>query len=246
MKAWDIFSHSVRLVWRNRWDALRISGALYAAYAVVQVLFLGSFDAGPTAGGDMTDIDPSEASGMVVAILLQFAITLWIAVAWHRFVLLEEYPGGWLPRFHGGAILSYLWRSIVIGFAIALVIVLPATLVATIAPVLSVFAILAGLFFAIVFGFRLAPALPAAAMGTQVGFKEAWDATRGETGTAIALAFIGVFAAILIQMPIFVIAALSEGLGNIAFIVVNWFVTLVSASVLTTLYGHYVQGRPIE
>lgn len=39
MKAWEVFSHSVRLVWRNRRDALRISVALYAIYALVQRCF---------------------------------------------------------------------------------------------------------------------------------------------------------------------------------------------------------------
>ncbi|QFS84687.1 hypothetical protein FIU97_18155 [Roseivivax sp. THAF40] len=246
MKAWDIFSHSVRLVWRNRWDALRISGALYAAYAVVQVIFLGSGTSPNGVEGDVTQMAPEELSTLFFAVLLQSVVTLWIAVAWHRFVLLEEYPAGWLPQFHGGAIFNYFWRSVAIVLAITLAIMVPVTLLVAIAPILSVFAGFAALFLAIVMGFRLAPALPAAAMGQPVGFRDVWSATEGQTGTAIALAFIGVFAAFVIQLPVFVVSAISPDLGNVLFIVLNWFVTLVSASILTTLFGHYVQGRPIE
>ncbi len=244
MKAWDIFSHSVRLVWRNRWDALRISGGLYAAYAVVQVVFLGSTDT--SNGIDMTEVAPEDLGGVFFAAFLQSVVTLWIAVAWHRYVLLEEYPQGWLPSFRGGAILSYFWRSLGIALVIGFAVVVPVTILVSFAPILSVFAVFGAMFLAIVLGFRLAPALPAAATGEPFGFSDAWSATAGQTGTAIALAFIGLTAVFVAQLPVFAVTAISPGMGNIVFIVLNWFVTLVSASILTTLYGHYVQGRPID
>ncbi|MHA6324463.1 hypothetical protein [Roseivivax sp. CAU 1753] len=245
MKAWAIFSHSVLLVWRNRWDALRISGALYAIYAVVQVTLLGGQDAMMDMDSDMIEMDPGEMGSIFFAALLQIVITLWIAVAWHRFVLLEEYPTGWLPAFHGASMLGYFWRSIVLGFGVAFAVGLPAAIVAVAVPVLAGVGVLFGLFFGIVLGFRLAPALPAAAVGDTFGFRQAWEATSQANGTAIALALLGVFAALLVQVPVLLVSSLSTGLGTIMFIVINWFVTLVSASVLTTIYGHYVQGRPI-
>lgn len=47
-------------------------------------------------------------SGMVVA----FIATLWIAVAWHRFVLLNEAPQGLLPAFKGDRVMAYLLRML--------------------------------------------------------------------------------------------------------------------------------------
>ena len=39
--------------------------------------------------------------------------------------------------------------------------------------------------------------------------------------------------------------AVSQPLGLVVLGVTGWFVTMVSVSILTTIYGHYVEGRPI-
>lgn len=246
MKAWDIFAHSVRLVWRNRANALRISLVLYVIYAVVQMVIAEPQEA-MVSGTDETPImGAGDAGTLFLLVILQVLVTLWIAVAWHRFVLLEEYPSGWLPQFHGGAILRYLALSLLIGLAIAFCVGVPTAIIAAFAPPLAVVAAIAGVLFAIVLGFRLAPVLPGAATGQGLGLGAAWEATRGATGTALTLAVIGLIALFVVQIPVFVIASISVALGTVAFLVVNWFVTLVSVSILTTIYGHYVEGREID
>ncbi|SFQ04343.1 hypothetical protein SAMN05421853_101407 [Roseivivax halotolerans] len=244
MKAWEIFSHSVRLVWRNRRDALRISVALYAIYALVQLVFLEDQSASPDEALQM--MEPGQAGTLFLVAILQVVVTLWIAVSWHRFVLLEEYPSGWLPNFHGGSMLKYFGYSLVIGIGVGLAIGVPVTIAAAIAPPLAAIVGLAGLFGAIVLGFRLASVLPAVATGKSLSFGEAWSATKGATGTALGVAAIGVVAALLVQIPAAIVMAVSSLLGTLVFVVINWFVTMVSVSVLTTIYGHFIEGRPID
>ena len=47
-------------------------------------------------------------------------VTSWVAVAWHRFILLEE-PAGLLPGISGRPIWSYLRKSIMLGLLIVLI-----------------------------------------------------------------------------------------------------------------------------
>jgi hypothetical protein len=49
-----------------------------------------------------------DAFSVIVVALLAMVIMLWVAVAWHRFVLLAEAPNGWLPIWNGSAVASYL------------------------------------------------------------------------------------------------------------------------------------------
>ena len=249
MKSWSILSHSALLVWRNRQDALKISGLLYLVAFIVQFSLGGISGDGP---GMMAEDAPEMATpadaGVLLAVMVQLLLTLWIAVSWHRYVLLEEYPKGWLPAFHGSRMLGYFGRSVLLFlavFAAAFIVALPIGLLAALFPPLGVVAPLAGLFVGLAVAFRLAPMLPGTATGQPLSLAQAFAATEGSSGTAIGLAFLGGIAAILIQLPGVLLMAVSQPLGLVVLGVTGWFVTMVSVSILTTIYGHYVEGRPI-
>lgn len=181
--------------------------------------------------------------------VLALVASLWIAVGWHRFVLTGESPRGWLPAWHGSEILSYLGRSIVIGLLIGLGIAVIGGLamgVAVAAP---------GLVGLVAFGlvglasyvfFRIGLILPAAALGEKLSLGESWQATRQDDKAILVLALIVMAGQFLITVPAMIDGDSSSVISLIYSIVVNWFATMIGISVLTTLYGYFVEGRSLD
>jgi hypothetical protein len=83
-------------------------------------------------------------------------------------------------------------------------------------------------------------------MGNRLTLSETWDATKGESATILTLAMIVVGASIVIQLPSWFNEDPSSIINLVYSIVVNWFATIIGISVLTTLYGHFVEKRPID
>ena len=246
MKGWQIFVHSVRLVLNNLDMAFRVSAVLYGVQAANQVaLYLN-----PPPESDEGFIMPSPEFASQALILGVFAIlaSLWIAVAWHRFVLEGERPRGWLPVWHGRETLGYLGRSILIGLLIGV-----AIMVATI-PVMVLSAMMPGLLGVMSIGlvglgayvfFRLGPILPACAVGKPLTLGEAWRATKDSDGAVLILALLVMAGNVLIQAPSFLGG--QGGIIDLVYqVVTGWFATMIGVSILTTLYGHYVEGRAID
>ncbi len=104
----QIVVHAFRLVFRNLSDALKVSVGPYLIGLVVAALAMMALGGSPAAwlsgNVDMMAGDPMAAAGLgfasLVAMLVMLFISSWVAVAWHRFVLLEEYPGV-LPALAG-------------------------------------------------------------------------------------------------------------------------------------------------
>ena len=74
-----------------------------------------------------------------------------------------------------------------------------------------------------------------------------WEATRGQTGTILILAVILV--AFSIGLQYLASLAFTDPFSLPAIVlngVVQWFVGMVGVSILTTLYGHFVEGRPLR
>jgi hypothetical protein len=194
-------------------------------------------------------------SFMIVA-LVGVIGTLWIAVAWHRHILLDEVPTI-IPAFRAGRIGAYFLRVLliglilmVIGFALGFV----ASLIASplLRPGVSpVMILVSGLILALivfvplfVIGTRLSTSLPAAALGAPKGIGDAWRSTAGQLGTFVVLAIILAVASFLSNY----VSNLLVGNWVLLLgwsIVVGWISSMVGLSILTTLYGHYVEGRPL-
>ncbi|WP_425097768.1 hypothetical protein [Tropicibacter sp. S64] len=244
MKGWTIFLHSVQLVLRNFDMAMRITLVLYLVQAAYHVV---AFMAAPR-GGDVSIFAPSDPAydGLLLLLGLGTIISsLWMAVAWHRYVLLEEQPVGWLPRWQGSRILGYLGRSILIGLLIGLSLAVTVGVLVFV-PFLRVLVlpgmVLAGSYFF----FRLGVMLPAGTVDQKLTLAESWSATRDKDGAIVVLALIMAVGSFLLQVPSLVSGNPHSPLTLVYNLVTGWFATMIGISILTTLYGHYVQGRPID
>ena len=250
MKGLEIFVHSVRQVFGNLGPALRISAVLYLVQVAGMVL-LGGFDpSGAMFGMQTGQVDwPSLFATLALALVTG----LWIAVAWHRYVLRVEQPGAAVPPFHGDRILSYLGNSllivlilipvsIVLGLIVGL---LASPFVSSAEPSLAVALVFGLLVYVpvVIIGYRLSVVLPASALGEPLGLGGAWAATQGEAGTILALALVSLVSAFVIDLPAtYLLGGIAAQLWTVA---TQWVVLMVGISILTTLYGHFVEKRPL-
>lgn len=238
----SLFVHSVRLVlgdWRN---ALRISGLLYLIYAIPALILALLF---PT----------PASSGFVVVISAILAIVafVWIAVAWHRYVLLDEMPSGNLPAFDGRRMLSYGGYSLLLGVIAVVLSLVVSTIVGFIAiPLLSYVGVfitgLLALAAVLIVSYRLAPILPAIAIDKPITLAQTWEATKNANRPIIILAIVSAVAALVIDIPAVVLALagpIGAFLGMLWMLVTGWVKMILGVSIVTTLYGHYIEGRAI-
>lgn len=259
MKGWQIFAQSVLRVFNNLGAALRISAVPYIIIAVVFAVLLL-----PIMGLIMNRAAMTAAvqSGsfpwinFIIAVLVALIGTLWIAVAWHRYILLDESPG-MVPPFRADRIFSYFLRAlliviILIPIAIVLSLVAGLILAGFVRPGASSTVILLGsIIFGLlvylpvfVIGMRLSAALPGAAIGAPKGIGDAWRATAGQLGALVVLAIILTVVSFVSDYISTLLAGTSVVL-LIWSIVFGWISAMVGASILTTLYGHYVEKRAL-
>ena len=105
-----IFIHSVQMILRNRADVFRLA-ALPFVVALGALLALGTLGSAAKSGGMP---NPGAALVFLPLLFIAGACALWFIVNWHRFILLEEYPPGWMPKFRGDRVLSYLGHSLLL------------------------------------------------------------------------------------------------------------------------------------
>lgn len=251
MKGLQIFRHSVRQVTGNLEGALRVSGVLYAVQVVIGLLLGFGMMTGSSMGpGDMS---AGMGIGALVVLLVAIVTGLWIAVGWHRYVLLNEKPA-LLPTFRQDRMLAYFLRSLLLG----LIILLPAIVWGMVVGVLftpfvgggvglvSVLLMTLIIQLPLVFlGLRLSAALPGQALGAETEVLAGWRATAHDNRALAELAVIivaAIFVLNLIGLLVFGHSAITSLLWQV---VTNWFVTMIGVSVLTTLYGHYIEKRAL-
>lgn len=245
MKAWQIFTHSVRQVFGNLQAALRVSWAIFLAEMALSVLFGAS-------GFSMPLSAQSAPADMLLTGLMACALllgSLWIAVAWHRYVLLVEEPQRLLPPFHGRPMLDYLLKSLGIALVIVLIGVVMSLLsalllVPLLGPLAGSLSIFAVLIPCLVVGYRFSAILPAAALGRPIRFTAGWEATVGESGVMFGLAAISTFATLLLSLPGLILGPIPV-LGLLWELASGWVQLMVGISMLTTLYGHYIEKRAL-
>ncbi len=251
----EIFVHAVRMVVNDLGTALRISALPMALVLVAAWVFAGGRMVMNEDVGALMRSGQVSGLGAFVLFIVGIVTSLRIAVAWHRFILREEAPTGFVPPFNGGAIGSYLVAGLI--FALILILVaIPVSLLAGL--VLFPFAAggggRPGLFGAVLFGlvlylpvayvaYRISPILPSAALQQRMPLKDAWYATATSGAAFVVLTVVSVLAALIALAPANLLGAF---LGGIWLFVVQWATILVGASILTTIYGHYVEGRALN
>lgn len=255
MEGVRIFIHAVRMVLGNLNVAFRIAGVLLVIFLGMNLAlgdaYLTGMPVSNTTGPMM------QTSGLAFLFsVLQLIFGLWVAVAWHRFILLEETPGAYLPAWNGAANWAYLKAGFVLGL-IVLLAVIPMMMIAGLlmAPMFMATSpsIFAGLMaFLIMYipaayiAYRLSPTLPAAAIGDRMGLKDAWVETSPSGSAFVVLTVVSVAAGWLIGTPTMLLASVSTTLAMLWSAIAQWVTVLVGASILTTIYGRYVQKRDLN
>ncbi|MBS0573757.1 MAG: hypothetical protein JSS08_10960 [Proteobacteria bacterium] len=256
MKGWKIFVFAVQMLLQNFAVAVRVSAVPYVVQVGAMLAFVGLTMFSPQAEqAALIEAGQFPWLGFVAVIVVASVTGAWIAVGWHRFVLAGEQPRV-VPAFHGERTFAYLGIGLFIGLVASLAAVMmfgtimlfahlvpgPGGWAAVVAMMVLSFLTVA---LVVIICLRLGATLPGVALREGVPFGTGWDATRGETWNILALAIIfGVLhvAATKIGEKVFG--------GNIVLgaswqFVMQWAVLMISLSILTTLYGHYVEKRPL-
>ena len=258
MKGITLFTHAIGMVFGNLGAALRISGLLMALqFALVigldlQVLFL-PVEPEPVLPGEMPAASVPPAA--LLFWLVQLLSGIWIAVAWQRFILREEVPAGVVPPFRGRAMLRYLGIGLLLVLLLALAAIPLVVLVTFIVGPMALAAqeLGANLAFGLMvfvpityLGLRLSPILTASALEEKLPLREAWYRTGASGGAIFILTLLATTGAFLLNLPA---AVLVQGLSGPAFVysfLSAWLVLLISTSLITTIYGHFIEDRPLN
>lgn len=250
MKGWQIFVHSVRQVTGNLPQALRVSGMLYLIQIVI-ALVLGI---NLLAGDDLEAASSADWAKLIVLIVISTGSALWIAVAWHRYILLVETPSSFLPTLHADRILAYLGRSLLVGLLLVPLVLVLSMVAGLIAVSLGgAGEAFSGILVALVLivplllvGMRLSASLPGAALGSDAGIGAAWRSTAGQSGPLLVLAIALALGGFLVDLPGALLMGQLQILATAWLFATGWIKTMVGISVLTTLYGHYIEGRKLN
>jgi hypothetical protein len=263
--SWNIFRKSVAIVTDNLGEAFRISGAIFvAAVFASTALNVGltgemiveppNMEAVQDATGQEQLIAAGFSSEKMLALLggnLIFFIAMsWIAIGWHRFVLLEEVSNQLFPDWRSSRVIGYSLKTLGLVFAIAFAIIIPfAVLSAVLAAAgfgagVALMNVLLFVCFYYLF-FRAGLVLPAIALDTKIRIQDSFQATKPLAGDIWGLAII-VVALVLIVGILASSFAPNNIIGVLITAVFQWVLVMISASLLTTLYGYTVERRPIS
>lgn len=249
-----LLRHILAQVFGNLGQAARITAAPFLIFvAAAFVIFGPLFINFPNLVDDPAMMeDDSEFVrsflGSIGLLLLGFVLFAWAAVAWHRFVLQEEYVGMVAP-FSGGRVLGYVGRSLLLGLLLFLLMI-PALFL--LVPLFSAATQSGSLLLILPIGLALSVflnwllvrwslILPAGAVDRKLRIGESWKATAPVS--------------VAILVPIVVVSGvtlvLQQLVGFLPFgVVLSWLFTwlqmLVNLALLTTLYGTQIEGRELN
>ncbi|MGE0241379.1 MAG: hypothetical protein AB7F09_03075 [Parvibaculaceae bacterium] len=248
--------HAVSSVRNNIAYAFRISWPWYAVFVPVVVALSALLG---TATGGNPEANPAFALLINLAIaaitMLAFAS---IAVNWHRYILLDEMPQGsgifrlddktW--RYFGNLLLISL-----VLVAAGIVIGLPLGLIGGLIGALEAFMILMILVIIPVIGvlaLRLGIKLPALALDRRdFLLRDAWKVSAGNNLPVFLIFLFEIVIALGAGLVLGLFAYIANGihpmfgltLGFALQLLVNWIFTIFSITVLTSLYGFFVEAR---
>ena len=252
MQSWQILRHSISMVVNNFGVAIRLATPLIASM-ILSLIFFGQ----EAVGGidySMSDpsYDPMSAVSAGFATLIQAIAGLWVAVAWHRYILLEETPQGILPPFHVGRVLAYFGWGLLLVVIIALIGGIIGGIGGLLASfgglgsVIGVAVIIATVLFIFYFSARIYVILPSAAIGRTLSLSQAWNATNGYAGPIILAYFFFVLGAILSGVLVGAISMFAGLIGTFLMMALNLALIMIGMSFLTTIYGITVEQRELS
>ncbi len=241
LQAKALLFYAVRMILRDPKAALRTTALPYVLAQVLPALLYGAAaEASPVT---------TEWSLRLAGELAFLASMAWMAVAWHRLILIHE--TGWpLPTAPMGRVAAYL--AYVAAFEVTVMLVsfiviggMAATVLFGAAELAMQVPVYLGIFAASVLFGRLGAILPAVALGPVTSILDGWRATRGATLT-IALTCLVLF---LLEEAVFrggMALQIDSRLSEVLQAVLQWPVFLLGIALLTSTYLHYVKGQPLE
>jgi hypothetical protein len=248
---WQLLRQGAALIIRDWRSALRVSVGPFLILIAISLWALPALGRAITTG-----LPPEQLQGgagaarllilQIVHLLGSFAVLAWIAVAWHRSVLLGEQPS-LLPTPPRHLVRRYLGRFLLIALAPALIVLASLASVVLLVPAhgssfpwASLAPILAYLLSVHVL-LRLGVALPGTALARPLPLRDAWRVTGRHKGTLWALtgamALLGVVNNLLGQA--------TSWPGIVFGQVIAWATLMLGLSLLTALYGTLVEGRSL-
>lgn len=254
MLGWKIFAHSLRMVFGNITQVLQITvGPALIATLVIVGLFLALGLPMDVFTSDTSDLPANLSPGTVIIFILSMVVVMsvvmfWIAVSWHRFILLEEYPRGIVPPFRTDRILAYLGRALLL-VLLAMVGYIPiAVIFAVLGQALAIVSVVVSLVYGIFLAislYRLSIILPAAAIGHPITLGEAWSKTEGTASTIVVLVIVAMLFQLLVQLGFTMLAAVPV-LGVLLSVFFGTLILpMINVSILTTMYGIFIEKREL-
>ncbi|CUK13642.1 hypothetical protein RUE5091_03666 [Ruegeria denitrificans] len=255
MLGWQIFLHSVRMVFGNLKQVLQITvGPALIATIVIVGVFLALGIPLEALDDNAGELPPGVTAGsafvfVVVLIAVMFVTMFWIAVSWHRFILLEEYPTGILPTFRFDRILAYFGRVLLLGI-LMMIAYIPMGLVAAVLgeslALLSIILVIVYTVFLVICFYRLSIILPAAAIGSPISLGDAWNNTTGIGGAILLLLLVAFLFQVLVQIA-FTVLAIIPVLGVLLTVFFSTLILpMINVSILTTMYGVFIEKRALS
>ena len=211
--------------------------------------------------------DPQNFNAQSLLLIVPLAIAsivayCSIAVNWHRYVLLDEVAEGRQRLRIDSLMWRYIGNAILIGlvlFAGGFVAILVFSFVGWAlssalgeASLIVIVPCAAALYaYAIVSAYRLAVKLPSVALGrNDFSMGDAWRATAGNFWRILGLVLLFFICLLLVGLAIFVLTYVIGQMGTLGLsvliaiqVAVNWVATILGVTLLTSLYGFFVEGR---
>lgn len=253
MLGWKIFVHSLRMVFGNFLQVLQIviGPAMIATVVIIGLFLISGMPVEPYQDGTSGLPPWVNPASFVLLILLGVVILVtmgWVAVSWHRFILLEEYPSGVLPTFRFDRILAYFGRGLMLGILMAIAFlpmgVVLAVLGENLIAVSSLLTLVYTVFLIVCF-YRLSIILPAAAIGRPITLGEAWNNTAGMGGAITVLVLVAMMFQFLVQLAAGALATIPVLGGLVAIFFGTLILPMVNVSILTTMYGVFIEKRTL-
>jgi hypothetical protein len=253
----DAFQHALRSTTNNFGFAWYVSWPWMAV--LLPILLIGNIYIFTASGGDPEQIGAAAGTTSILMALINALAFSSIAVNWHRYVLLDEVPQGpqrlrlddtvW--RYFGNTLLIFL---IIFGasFVVSFVFVLLAALIGTFGNALAILVIAVLGLLGISAFYRLGIKLPAVALYRRdFGLKDAWQASAGNGWRVLGVALLYFLTAFGAGLALWIVSAAIGFVGGIAALavliaiqlVVSWVLTILGVTMLTSLYGFFVERR---
>lgn len=247
---YQLLRHVVQQVFGNFGAAARLTMILAMGPTLFLVATNPEVMAGAATSSDPETFENINWGMLMIGVIIGVIAWCWAAVAWHRFVLLEEFSDGLLPTWRGANVLSYFGRAVlvmlvVVGVTVAagigIGIVVAATGAVALAVVLGIGLVIGAAWVAT----RVGLILPAAAIGEPMRIKESWALTAPVSGQILLpIIVIALVAGLLSQAMVLIFGV--GMVGAVATALVSWVQLLVNLAVMTTLYGNLVEGRQLN